>query len=207
MDDACNDSMAIIAFKMGLHPDSALRSSWTRRPPKTVWSLMKKVEEYCKVEDDALRVKAGNVTNKTAPAEIAQSLNSVAPQSPEPRHRAKRDKRRDSRRSSDQCSHRANEQLQVDSRRTRRADKKYMELTELISAVMSKVQHLPFFKWPSKMVGPPETRRRDRRYEYHKDHDHDTESCYALKDHLEELVQDGRLQQYVQIGKDRKSVV
>ncbi|KAF5932546.1 hypothetical protein HYC85_028717 [Camellia sinensis] len=36
IDDACNDSMAITAFKMGLHPDSASRSSLTRRPPKTV---------------------------------------------------------------------------------------------------------------------------------------------------------------------------
>ncbi|GMP63635.1 hypothetical protein CsSME_00025245 [Camellia sinensis var. sinensis] len=50
--------MAVIAFKMGLHPDSPIRSSLTRWPSKTVWVLMKKVDEYCKVEDDALRVKA-----------------------------------------------------------------------------------------------------------------------------------------------------
>ena len=77
--------MDITAFKMGLHPDSALPSSLTRRPPKTVWGLMKKVEEYCKVEDDALRVKAGRKANKTAPPEIAQPISSVPPQSPEPR--------------------------------------------------------------------------------------------------------------------------
>ncbi|XP_028070444.1 uncharacterized protein LOC114272929 [Camellia sinensis] len=47
------------------------------------------------------------------------------------------------------------------------------------------------------MIGPPNTKRRDKRYEYHKDHGHDTDSCYALKDHLEELVQDGRLAQHV----------
>ncbi|XP_028078662.1 uncharacterized protein LOC114280482 [Camellia sinensis] len=46
-------------------------------------------------------------------------------------------------------------------------------------------------------MGPPDTRRRDKRCEYHKDHGHETDSCYALKDHLEELVQDGRLAQYV----------
>ena len=56
------------------------------------------------------------------------------------------------------------------------------------------------------MVGPPDTRRRDRRCEYHKDHGHDTESCYALKDHLEELVQDGRLQQYVRKGNSTKAI-
>ncbi|KAF5932983.1 hypothetical protein HYC85_029154 [Camellia sinensis] len=35
-DDACNDSMAITAFKMGLHLDSLLRNSLTRQPSKIV---------------------------------------------------------------------------------------------------------------------------------------------------------------------------
>ncbi|XP_028060634.1 uncharacterized protein LOC114264238 [Camellia sinensis] len=47
------------------------------------------------------------------------------------------------------------------------------------------------------MTEPPDARRQDKRCEYHKDHGHDTNSCYALKDHLEELVQDGRLMQHV----------
>jgi len=47
------------------------------------------------------------------------------------------------------------------------------------------------------MMGPLDTRRRDNRCEYHKDHGYDTDSCYALKDHLEELVQDGWLVQHV----------
>ncbi|KAF5932811.1 hypothetical protein HYC85_028982 [Camellia sinensis] len=88
----------------------------------------------------------------------------------------------------------------------RRADKKYTELTEPISAVMSKIQHLSFFKWPSKMVGPPDTKKRDRRCEYHKDHGHDTDSCYALKDLLEESAQDGQLQQYVRKRNPTKAI-
>ena len=124
---------------------------------------MKKVKEYYKVEDDAMRVKAGHKANKMAPSEIVQPINSVPSRSPEPRNWAKRDKRRDSGRSNDLCSHQANEQLQVDSRPTRHADKKYTELSEPISMVMSRAQHLSFFKWPSKMMGPPDTRRRDRR--------------------------------------------
>ena len=56
------------------------------------------------------------------------------------------------------------------------------------------------------MVRPPDMRRRDKRCEYHKDHGHETESCYALKDHLEELVQNGRLQQYVRKGKPTKAL-
>ncbi|XP_028115876.1 uncharacterized protein LOC114313666 [Camellia sinensis] len=46
-------------------------------------------------------------------------------------------------------------------------------------------------------MGPLDTRRQNKRCEYHKDHGHDTDSCYALKDHLEELMQDGWLMQHV----------
>ncbi|XP_028109323.1 uncharacterized protein LOC114308026 [Camellia sinensis] len=189
--------MAIITFKMGLHPNSPLRSSLTRRAPKTVWALMKKFEEYCKVEDDALRIKAGQKVVKITPSGLVQPISILPSRSPEPRNRAKQDKRRDMHPSSDQCSHRSNEQYQVDSRRTRRSDKKYTEWAEPISMILFKVQHLPFFKWPSKTMGPPNTRIRDKRCEYHKDHGHDTDSCYTLKDHLEELVQDGWLAQHI----------
>lgn len=64
--------MAITAFKMGLHPDSPLYSSLTRRPSKTVWALMKKFEEYYKVEDDALQVKSGHKFVETATSGIVQ---------------------------------------------------------------------------------------------------------------------------------------
>ncbi|GMP74021.1 hypothetical protein CsSME_00031561 [Camellia sinensis var. sinensis] len=138
--------MAITAFKMGLHSDSPLRSSLTRRPPKTVWALMMKVKEYCKVEDDALRVKARQKVVKSAPSGLVQPISAVPSRSPEPQTWAKRDKRCHSRNSSNQCSHRSNEQYQVDSRRTRDSDKKFTKLAELISKILSKVRHLPFFK-------------------------------------------------------------
>ncbi|XP_028086960.1 uncharacterized protein LOC114287716 [Camellia sinensis] len=47
------------------------------------------------------------------------------------------------------------------------------------------------------MTGAPDARRQDKRCEYHIGHGHDTDSCFSLRDHLEELVQDGRLTQYV----------
>ncbi|XP_028094138.1 uncharacterized protein LOC114294215 [Camellia sinensis] len=191
---------------MGLHPDSPLCSSLTRLPPKTVWALMKKVEEYCKVEDDALRVKAGRKSVETTTSRIVQPISFVPSRNPKQQNRPKRDKRCDSRRSNDQCSHRANEQYQVNSKRTRHSSKKYMELTKPINKTLSKLQHLPFLKWPPKMMGPPDARKQDKRCEYHKDYGHDTDSCYALKDHLEELVQDDHLTQHVRKSNSTNTV-
>ncbi|XP_028103764.1 uncharacterized protein LOC114302884 [Camellia sinensis] len=47
------------------------------------------------------------------------------------------------------------------------------------------------------MSGPPNMRRKDQRFEYHKDHDHVIDKCYALKDPLEDLVWDGHLTDYL----------
>ncbi|XP_028091624.1 uncharacterized protein LOC114291940 [Camellia sinensis] len=47
------------------------------------------------------------------------------------------------------------------------------------------------------MTGPLDARKQDKWCEYHRDHGHDTDSYYSLKDHLEELKQDGHLTQYV----------
>ncbi|XP_028092214.1 uncharacterized protein LOC114292447 [Camellia sinensis] len=47
-------------------------------------------------------------------------------------------------------------------------------------------------------MGPPDTMRMNKRCKHHKDHRYATDSCYALKDHLEELVHDDWLAQHVQ---------
>ncbi|GMP40204.1 hypothetical protein CsSME_00010748 [Camellia sinensis var. sinensis] len=91
--------------EMGLHPDSPLRSSLTRRPPKIVWALMKKVEEYCKVEDDTLRIRAGYKVVVTATLTLVQPISAAPPErSPELKGRPKRENRRDPRRLSEKYS-------------------------------------------------------------------------------------------------------
>ena len=47
----------------------------------------------------------------------------------------------------------------------------------------------------NKMVGNPEKRNRNLYYQYHRDHGHTTEDCRSLWDHLDQLVQEGKLKQ------------
>ncbi|XP_028118355.1 uncharacterized protein LOC114315911 [Camellia sinensis] len=56
------------------------------------------------------------------------------------------------------------------------------------------------------MTRSPDLRRQDRWREYHKDHGHDIDNCFSLKDHLEEMVQDDRLMQYVQKSNSTNTV-
>ena len=52
-----NEKIAASTFKMGLLEDSELWESLTKRPPKDMRQLMRRIEEYKRLEDDRLQNK------------------------------------------------------------------------------------------------------------------------------------------------------
>ena len=64
---------------------------------------------------------------------------------------------------------------------------------EPVQKVLEKVRNEPFFKWPNKMVGDLMNHNQNLYCHYHKDHGHTTEDFRNLWDHLEQLVQEGKL--------------
>ena len=52
-----NEKITISTFKMGLHENSKLRASLTKRPPEDIRQLMRCIEEYKRLEDDWLQSK------------------------------------------------------------------------------------------------------------------------------------------------------
>ena len=66
---------------------------------------------------------------------------------------------------------------------------------EPVHQVLEKVKNESFFKWPNKIVGNPKKRNRNLYCQYHRDHGHTTEDCRSLWDHLDKLVQEGKLKQ------------
>ena len=71
--------------------------------------------------------------------------------------------------------------------------------------VLQKIKHEPFFKWPNKMAGEPRKRNPNLFCHYHQDHGHTTEDCRNLWDHLEQLVREGRLKQFLHHSSGRAS--
>ena len=47
-----NEKVAASTFRLGLLEDSKLRVSLTKRPPKNMRQLMRRIEEYKRLEDD-----------------------------------------------------------------------------------------------------------------------------------------------------------
>ena len=52
-----NEKIAARIFRMGLPKDSELRESLTKRPPKDMRQLIRRIEEYKRLEDDLLQNK------------------------------------------------------------------------------------------------------------------------------------------------------
>ena len=52
-----NEKIAASTFRMGLPEDSELRESLTRKPPEDMRQLIRRVEEYKRLEDDRLQSK------------------------------------------------------------------------------------------------------------------------------------------------------
>ena len=51
--------------------------------------------------------------------------------------------------------------------------------------------------FPSKLKGDPNKRSRDKYYHLHHDHGHDTSECYDLKQQIEALIRQRKLQRFI----------
>ena len=60
----------------------------------------------------------------------------------------------------------------------------------------------PSLKWPEKMKGDPNKRNRNNYCRFHRDHGHDTDECFDLKQQIENLIRQGKLRNF--LGRDYK---
>ena len=64
---------------------------------------------------------------------------------------------------------------------------------EPVHQVLEKIKNEQFFKWPNKMVGDPIKRNQNLYYHYHQKQGHTTKDYRNLWDHLDQLVEEGKL--------------
>ena len=51
--------------------------------------------------------------------------------------------------------------------------------------------------YPGKLKGDPNRHSKDKYCHFHRDHGHDTADCYDLKQQIEALIKQGKLQRFV----------
>uniref|UniRef100_A0A2N9GWW3 RNase H type-1 domain-containing protein n=1 Tax=Fagus sylvatica TaxID=28930 RepID=A0A2N9GWW3_FAGSY len=175
--DACDEDIVVKTFRFGLHEDSKLRKSFTKRPPINMAELMTRLEQHIRVEDDPK--SAAKI------AEVAPLVDRKAAQ-PEPQpesRRAKKAKNSTGTSGTGVC-------LAV-----------YTTFKEPIYRLLPFIKDKPYFEWPPKMPGDPATRETKPYCNYHREREHLTEHCRAYRYHLEHLVKNGHLKQYVDESK------
>ena len=73
----------------------------------------------------------------------------------------------------------------------------FTPLTAQIDQVLMQIKDEGALTFPGKLNGDPNKRSRDKYCRFHRDHDHDTVDCYNLKQQIEALIKQGKLQKFV----------
>jgi hypothetical protein len=88
----------------------------------------------------------------------------------------------------------------LERKRTTVLSVKFNNFTPLntpIDQLLMQIQEDPSLRWPGKIRSDPNSRPKNLYYRFHRDHGHLTENCMALKEKVETLIRQGKLQKYV----------
>jgi hypothetical protein len=73
----------------------------------------------------------------------------------------------------------------------------FTPLNTPIDKLLMQIQDDPSLRWPGKIRSDPNSRPKNLYCRFHRDHKHLTEDCIALKEQVETLIRQGKLQKYV----------
>ncbi|XP_057471057.1 uncharacterized protein LOC130759854 [Actinidia eriantha] len=177
--DDPSDKVVIMAMMEGFRP-GPLFDSLSKNVPETLSALQNKADKYIIAE------------------ELAEAKH---------RRRSKDNSKRkepDSRRpdySNEARNKRSNRDSKLIERRPhtppRRPGLILPPLNAPIVQVLTEIKHEEFVKWPGKIKIDPTRRNRNKYCEFHRDHGHNTEDCFQLKEQIADLIKKGFLRKYV----------
>ena len=93
---------------------------------------------------------------------------------------------------------------QRDKRRSKPSGGRFISFTPLttpIDQVLMQIKDEEVLTYPGKLKRDPNRQSKDKYCRFHRDHGHDTADCYDLKQQIEALIKQGKLQKFV--GKER----
>ena len=81
-------------------------------------------------------------------------------------------------------------------------NQQYTPLNAPLEQVLMQIKDDPSLKWLEKMKGDPNKRNRNKYCRFHRDHGHDTDECFDLKQQIENPIRQGKLKGF--LGRDHK---
>ena len=174
--DEADDKVHLTTFKAGLKSRDFV-ASLAKNPPKTMVEALLKAQKYMNAEE-ALAAIDGAEKNKEKKKE-------------------KEDDRRGQKR--DRADQRNGDGNRRREDRNPRPSK-FTPLVMPIDQILTEIRDEPSLKWPRLLHSVPSLRDKRKYYRFYKDHGHYTEDYKDLKEQIEELIRNGKLQQYVKRG-------
>ncbi|GFZ21685.1 hypothetical protein Acr_29g0008470 [Actinidia rufa] len=175
-----SDKVIIMAMMEGLRP-GPLFDSLSKNVPETLSALQSKADKYIAAEElaEAKRRRRGKEDHKrkepdTRRVDYREEMRYKKPD-------------RDSKRSNNRRP------------RTppRRPEFNLPSLNTPVAQVLSEIKHEEFIKWPGKIKTDPQRRNRNKYCEFHRDHGHNTEDCFQLREQIADLIKRGYLRKYI----------
>ena len=167
--DEADDKILVAAFTNGLRKGKFLFSLY-KNDLKTMTDVLYRATKYMNAEDALL-------------------AREEKPKKRERQEDTRQDRGREVARTGDQ----------QDERRPRPPTRKFTNFTPLtasIDQVLIQIKDEGALTFPNKLKGDPNKRPRDKYCRFHRDHGHDTANCYDLKQQIEALIRQGKLQRF-----------
>ncbi|GFS44223.1 hypothetical protein Acr_00g0089230 [Actinidia rufa] len=175
-----SDKVIIMAMMEGLRP-GPLFDSLSKNVPETLSALQSKADKYIATEElaEAKRRRRGKDDHKR------KKLDTRRDDYREETRYKRPD--RDPKRSNNRCP------------RTPPCRPEFIlpPLNAPVAQVLSEIKYEEFVKWPGKIKTDPQKRNRNKYCEFHRDHGHNTEDCFQLKEQITDLIKRGYLRKYV----------
>ena len=172
--DKTEDKVLVTTFTNGLQSGKFLFSVY-KNNPKNMADMLYQAIEYMNAED-AVIVKGGGPKKR-------EKHND--PHLDRGRKTARTGDKRDERSSRPPLGRIAN----------------FNPLNTLLDQVLMQIRDDPALMWPEKLKGDLNKRPGDKYCHFYRDHGHDIFDCYDLKQQIEALIRQGKLQQFV--GQER----
>ncbi|XP_065628038.1 uncharacterized protein LOC136066912 [Quercus suber] len=168
--DEANDKILVAAFTNGLRKGKFLFSLY-KNDPKTMSDVLYRATKYINAENALL-------AQEEKPGKIERQGNARQDQGQKrPRTGDRRDER---------CPKPQGERFIS-----------FTPLNAPIDQVLMQINDEGALTFPGKLKSDPNKRPRDKYYRFHRDHGHDTVDCYNLKQQIEALIRQGKLQKFV----------
>ena len=165
-----NDKILVAAFTNGLQKGKFLFSLY-KNYPKTMLDVLYRATKYMNVED-ALMAREEKSKKRERQEELRQDRG---------RKIARTRDRREDRHSKPPTGRFAS----------------FTPLNTSIDQVLMQIKDKGALRYPGKLKEDPSNRSRDKYCHFHCDHSHDTSNCYDLKQQIEALIRQGKLQRFI----------